>query len=51
MPYVRTAELVGFQRWVVRRADLTTSWEEFMGANYRPERVRRTPVLLPILDS
>ena len=39
MPYVRTKELVGFQRWVVRRADLKCSWEDFKAADYRPEKV------------
>ena len=28
MPYVRTPELVGYQRWVVRRADLKCSWAD-----------------------
>jgi hypothetical protein len=42
--------LRGFQRWVIRRDDLTMSWEEFMGADFRPEKVRR-PVLLPIFDN
>jgi hypothetical protein len=37
MPYVRTPELVGFQRWVVRRADLMVSWEDYRRANFRPE--------------
>jgi hypothetical protein len=50
MPYVRTPELVGFQRWVVRRADLKMSWQEFMGANYRPENVRRETSLFPLLE-
>lgn len=39
MPFVRTRELVGFQRWVVRRADLMVSWGEFERAGYRPERI------------
>jgi hypothetical protein len=39
MPYVRTPQLVGFQRWVVRRADMICSWESFERANYRPEKV------------
>jgi hypothetical protein len=47
---VRTPEFVGFQRWVVRRDDLTTTWEEFKEANYRPERVRREPAPLPNLE-
>ncbi len=51
MPYVRTPELVGFQRWVVRRADLKMTWAEYMGANYRPEKVRRGLVELPLLNS
>ena len=41
MPYVRTPELVGFQRWVVRRADLRMSWDEYSRARFRPERVVR----------
>jgi hypothetical protein len=36
---------------VIRRDDLTTTWEEFKEANYRPERVRHEPVLLPILET
>jgi Radical SAM superfamily len=39
MPFRRTPELIGYQRWVVRRADLTCSWEAFQNARYRPERV------------
>lgn len=37
-----TRELKGFQRWVIRRADVgkhACSWEDFAAANYRPERV------------
>jgi hypothetical protein len=49
MPFERTPELVGFQRWVVRRADLMMPWNEFMGANYRPEDVKRS-VELPMFD-
>lgn len=51
MPYVRTPELVGFQRWVVRRADLKMSWAEYSGANYRPEDVRRELPTFPILEA
>jgi hypothetical protein len=29
MPYTPTAELVDFQRWVVRRADFMVPWEQF----------------------
>jgi hypothetical protein len=41
MPFVRTRELVGFQRWIVRRADLKMSWAEYSAANWRPEDVKR----------
>jgi hypothetical protein len=41
MPFQRSPELVGFQRWVVRRADLRMSWEEYSRARFRPERVVR----------
>lgn len=41
MPLVRTPELVGFQRWVVRRADLMMTWAEYSKANFRPEDVTR----------
>ncbi len=37
-----TPELRGFQRWVIRRADVgknACSWEDFAAANYRPEKV------------
>ena len=40
MPYSRTPELGGYQRWVVRRADLKCSCEDFRAARYRPERVK-----------
>ena len=39
MPYVRTPELVGFQRWIIGAYDKTVSWEEWCSANYRPERL------------
>lgn len=39
MIYTRTKELMGFQRWVIRRADLKCSWEDFVAADYRPEKV------------
>jgi len=43
MPYVRTKELMGFQRWVVRRGDLKCSWKDFEAADYRPEKVGMQP--------
>lgn len=39
MPYTRTPELVGFQRWCVTAADKYVPWEDFQAAHYRPETV------------
>ena len=42
MIYTKTPELLGFQRWVIRRADVgknACAWEDFVAANYRPEKV------------
>lgn len=42
MVYAKTPELMGFQRWVIRRADVgknACSWEDFVAANYRPEKI------------
>lgn len=50
MPFVKTPELVGFQRWVVRREDFKCSWEKFSAANYRPENVQ-SGAALPLLES
>jgi len=44
MPFVRTKELVGFQRWVIRRSDVgknAASWADYSAANYRPEDLVR----------
>lgn len=41
-PKEKADELRGFQRWVIRRADVgknSCSWEDFKAANYRPEKV------------
>jgi hypothetical protein len=40
MPYQRTPELVGFQRWVVGAYDKRVSWEEWRAANYQPRQLR-----------
>jgi hypothetical protein len=42
MPYVRTRELVGFQRWVIGAYDKRFSWPEWKRANYRPENLGAT---------
>jgi hypothetical protein len=49
MPFVRTPELVGFQRWVVRRADLKMPWAEYKRAQFRPERYRPPVDDMPLL--
>jgi len=39
MPFKRTPELVGFQRWVIGAYDKRFSWEDWKSANYRPENL------------
>lgn len=39
MPYVRTPELMGFQRWCIGAYDKRFSWEDWKAANYRPEQL------------
>jgi hypothetical protein len=39
MPFVRTKELVGFQRWVIGAYDKRFSWEHWQAADYRPEKL------------
>jgi hypothetical protein len=39
MPYVRTAETVGFQRWVIGAYDKRVPWDRWEAAGYRPERL------------
>lgn len=40
MPYTRTRELVGFQRWVIGAYDKRISWSDWQRAQYRPEKLR-----------
>ncbi len=39
MPYVRSRELVGFQRWVVGAYDKRIPWRDWKAAGYRPENL------------
>jgi hypothetical protein len=39
MPYRRTRELVGFQRWVIGAYDKRVSWSEWERANYQPRQL------------
>lgn len=49
MPYVRTPELVAFQRWVVRRHDMHTSWADFWDrAHGDPRKLGDRRVSLPL---
>lgn len=52
MPFRRTTELVNFQRWVVKRHDLHTTWEQFHGvAGGEPRRLGPRRVSLPLFGS
>lgn len=39
MPFVRTKELVGFQRWIIGAYDKRIPWDDFKAANYDPRRL------------
>lgn len=39
MPFVRTRELVGFQRWIIGAYDKRVPWEDWKRGGYRPERL------------
>lgn len=39
MPYERTQELVGFQRWLVGAYDKRIPWDEWVRAEYQPYRL------------
>jgi hypothetical protein len=39
MPFERTRELVGFQRWVIGAYDKRVSWEDWMQAAYEPRKL------------
>jgi hypothetical protein len=41
MPYSRTPELVGFQRWVIGAYDKRIAWQEWEAARYEPRRLER----------
>lgn len=43
MPYTRTQELIGFQRWVIGAYDKRFTWDQWKGANYRPENLGLQP--------
>ena len=39
MPFVRSAELIGFQRWVVGAYDKRIPWEDWERAHYQPRNL------------
>jgi hypothetical protein len=41
MPFVRTTEAVGFQRWVIGAYDKTIGWPAWAAAKYHPENLGR----------
>jgi hypothetical protein len=42
MPFVRTKELVGFQRWVIGGYDKGIPWEDWVGARYQPRNLTKS---------
>ena len=44
MPYERTRELVGFQRWIVGAYDKRIPWDEWKKAKYKPENLNKAPL-------
>lgn len=43
MPFVRTPELVGFQRWVCGHYDRKIPWADWVRAHYQPRNLRCEP--------
>lgn len=44
MPFVRTPELIGFQRWIIGAYDKQIPWAEWSAANFDPHKLtRRAP--------
>lgn len=41
MPFKRTKELVGFQRWIIGAYDKRISWTDWKSADYRPENLSK----------
>lgn len=39
MPFVRTPELVGFQRWVIGAYDKRIAWADWVRAKYQPSNL------------
>lgn len=57
MPYVRTQELVGFQRWVIGAYDKPSKknpngipWADWYAAHYDPRKLNPAPKTYPLLN-
>ncbi len=46
MPFVRTQELVGYQRWIIGAYDKTIPWAEWRAARYEPRNLVRADQLV-----
>jgi hypothetical protein len=51
MPFVRTPELLGFQRWVIGAYDKSFTWERWQAAGYSPRRLGDRRVSLPLFGA
>lgn len=50
MPFVRTPELLAFQRWVIGAYDKQIPWSEWTEARYQPRNLQRRNRQLALLD-
>jgi hypothetical protein len=50
MPFVRTPDLLGFQRWVIGAYDKSVSWQEWKSARYQPRNLRVDSVESNLLE-
>ena len=48
MPYERTSELIGFQRWVIGGYDKSIPWREWTTAHCQPRRLTRQARTIPL---
>ena len=52
MPYVRTPELIGFQRWIIGAYDKGVPWAEWQRARYQPRNLGdRTSAQLYLIET
>lgn len=50
MPFVRTPELIGFQRFVLGAYDKRFAWKDWAAARYRPERLKGEEFAPPLFE-